>query len=275
MSKKNTFEEVGYYTWMFEGSLMLSHIGTGLIIFIVIAFTLLPLWPMIARKVLWYISVTFLLLTFAFTTIRALLFLLLWMVGIEFWILPNFFDDSLPFMDSFKPIYSLESGSPGQMLYRIGTMFAMVAAGYYVYTQPTDWDVMMQTQQSFVDDLYAGKLLPDAAQTMKDTMQNARNGGRDNIYTRNMPKLDEILHTLDEEEKEAAAASQNQEDGEFDSEAPSASASATTATSRGRSSVDREEEAVEEVALEGEMDEEVDEDEDAASDMMDRMLDEE
>lgn len=261
MSKKNSFEESGYYTWMYEGSLMLSHIATGLLIFVVIAFTLLPLWPMIARKVLWYISVTFLLLMLGFISIRLILFLLLWMVGIEFWILPNFFDESLPFWDSFKPIYSLERGSPGQMMYRIASLVAFAAAGYYVYTQPTDWDVMMQTQQAFVEDLYAGKLLPDAAQTMRDTMANARSGGRPDIFSRQaMPKLDDILSTLDAEEEELMKQDKKNvhQDGEFDSDP------ITSSTSRGRSSVETEEEEV--VTL--------DEDE-AASDMMDRLLEDE
>ena len=89
VSQKKVFEDSGYYTWMFSGNMLWSHIFTGLIIGIVIICTLLPIWPMAMKKILWYIAVTFLLVTFVFCTIRLVLFLILWIFGYEFWILPR------------------------------------------------------------------------------------------------------------------------------------------------------------------------------------------
>jgi hypothetical protein len=54
--KKNVFEEEGYYTWIYAGNKLWSHIATGSIIAIVIIFTLLPIWPDAAKKILWYLS---------------------------------------------------------------------------------------------------------------------------------------------------------------------------------------------------------------------------
>ena len=89
VSQKKVFEDSGYYTWIFSGSMMWSHVFTGMIICVVIACTLLPVWPFVMKKILWYIAVTFLLVTFIFCTIRMLLFLMCWVLGYEFWILPR------------------------------------------------------------------------------------------------------------------------------------------------------------------------------------------
>lgn len=189
---------------------MFSQIAIVLMVVVIIAFTLLPLWPMVARKALWYLSVTFLLGFTGFCTIRLILFLILWMFGVEFWIFPNMFDESLSVVDSFKPVYSIQQSGPGMMLYRFGTMVGLVAFSYWAYTQPSDFDELMAAQKTFVDDLYAGKLLPDSTQSTKDGMaygganMRSSNPGQQNFYQRNMPKLEEILADVNEDEEEGA-----------------------------------------------------------------------
>ena len=120
ISQRNVFEESGLYTWMYAGSMMWSHVLTGGVIAVVIGFTLLPIWPEIMKKILWYMSVTFLLFTFTFVFIRFMVFLVSWIIGQEFWIFPRLFDESLSFSDSFKPVYTIEKVTPGQGYYRMG-----------------------------------------------------------------------------------------------------------------------------------------------------------
>jgi translocation protein SEC62 len=90
ISQKKVFEDSGLYTWIFSGNMLWSHLFTGLIIGVVIICTLLPVWPFIMKKILWYIAVTFLLVTFVFCTVRLILFLICWVFGYEFWILPRY-----------------------------------------------------------------------------------------------------------------------------------------------------------------------------------------
>ena len=203
--KLRKFEVEGYFTWIYEGNLMLSHIATGLLIAVVIGFTLLPLWPMVARKCLWYVCVTFLIVMVVFILLRWALFLLLWTVGIEFWIFPNFFDETLSFFDSFKPVYTFNRGSPGQLYHRLALLTGMAAFCYWAYCQPTEWDEFVKVQKGLVDDLYAGKLLPDTSQQAKDTVFNAgargagsNPGQNKGGFYHNVPKLDDILKDLDE-----------------------------------------------------------------------------
>lgn len=185
------FEEKGYYTWMYAGNMIWSNILTGLVIAAVIGFTLLPIWPDAAKKVLWYFSVTFLIGTLAFVLVRFLAFLVMWLLGYDFWIFPRLFDESLSFQDSFKPVISFEKGSPGQGLYRVGLIVALVAFGYWAYTQPTEFDGFVQAQKEFIDDLYSGKLIADVAFDPREHMDRSKK----------VPSLEDLLKELENDEK--------------------------------------------------------------------------
>lgn len=191
ISKRNVFDEKGHYTWMYAGNMLWSNILTGLVIFAVIGFTLLPIWPDAAKKVLWYFSVTFLIGTLSFVLIRFLAFLFLWLFGYEFWIFPRLFDESLSFQDSFKPVYSFDKGSPGQGLYRVGLILALVGFSYWAYTQPTEFDGFIQAQKDFIDDLYTGKLIADVAFDPKQQMDR----------NKRVPSLEDLLKELEADEK--------------------------------------------------------------------------
>lgn len=191
ISQVNVFEEKGYYTWMYAGNMMWSNIATGLVIALVIGFTLLPIWPDAAKKILWYMSVTFLIFTLSFCLVRLLLFLFLWVFGYDFWIFPRLFDESLSFQDSFKPVYTFETVGAGQGYYRIATLAALVGFVYWAYTQPTEFDGFLQAQKEFVDDLYSGKLLSDVAFDPKEHM--AKQGKK-------VPSLEDLLKELERDE---------------------------------------------------------------------------
>ena len=172
ISKKNVFEDSGYYTWMYAGNMVWSNIATGAVIAVVIGFTLLPIWPDFAKKILWYCSVTFLIFTLTFCLIRFVAFLLMWLLGYEFWVFPRLFDESLSFQDSFKPIYSFEKGPNGQGYYRIGVLALLCWFVYWACTQPTEFDGFLKAQRDFIDDIYSGNLLADVAHNHRETLGN-------------------------------------------------------------------------------------------------------
>jgi translocation protein SEC62 len=177
---------------MYAGNMMWSNIATGLVIFAVVGFTLLPIWPDYAKRILWYLSVTFLIFTLSFCLIRFVLFMVLWLFGYEFWIFPRLFDESLSFQDSFKPIYSFEKGSTGQGYYRIALLLGLVGFTYWAYTQPTEFDGFLAAQKDFIDDLYSGKLLADVAFDPREHM---------NQQNKKVPSLQDLLKELENDEK--------------------------------------------------------------------------
>lgn len=192
ISKRNVFDEAGYYTWMYAGNMVWSNIATGLVIAIVIGFTLLPIWPDAAKKMLWYLSVTFLIAVIAFCLIRFLLFMFMWLIGYDFWIFPRLFDESLSVQDSFKPVISFTAGSTGQGYYRVGVLLCLGGFGYWAMTQPTEFDEFLKAQKGFIDDIYAGNLLTDVSQEAKDSIDRHR---------KSVPSVEDWLREMAEEER--------------------------------------------------------------------------
>jgi hypothetical protein len=192
ISQRNVFEENGYYTWMYSGNMVWSNIATAFVIAVVIICTLMPIWPVAAKKVLWYCSVTFLIVIFVLLMMRALSFLFMWFLGYEFWVFPRLFDETLSFQDSFVPVYSLEKGSPGQGLYRLGALALLGGFVYWACTQPTEFDGFVKAQKDFIDDLYSGNLLSDVAhQPAAHLDRNKR-----------VPSLEDLLKAMEADEKE-------------------------------------------------------------------------
>ena len=222
ISQRNVFEENGIYTWMYTGSMLWSNLATGAVIFIVIGFTLLPIWPDIMKKILWYISVTFLLFTFTFVSIRFIIFLISWVLGQEFWIFPRLFDESLSFQDSFKPIYSIEKVTSGQGYYRIVMLSVIVYFAYWAYSQPTEFDAFLGAQKDFVDDLYSGNLLADVAQEAKMNIDRTKGRVPDLEDLLRQVKKDELGQGDDEEDNEGGANGGDTEEETKDREAAEA-----------------------------------------------------
>ena len=189
MTRMRDFDEAGYFTWLYEGDTTKKNMMTGALVLGFLFCVCFPIWPTFLRVFVWYLSVSFLLFIFALITARGFAFLCVWILGWEFWFLPNLFDESLGFVDSFKPVISCEPTKPGQLPYRLGVGVAFFSFCYWAVTQPSEFDGFVSAQGDFLKDLYAGTLLSDMSQEDKE-----------NIDKPKAPKsLDELLKDLDTE----------------------------------------------------------------------------
>jgi translocation protein SEC62 len=193
VSRVRDFDESGYFTWLYEGDKTFSHMMTTVLIVGFFCCVCFPIWPNFLKVFVWYLSVTLLLFLFFLITVRAFFFLMAWICGFDFWILPNLFDESLGFFDSFKPAISFEKSSPGQLPYRLGIGVAFFSFCYWAVTQPSEFDGFKQGQIDFIKDLYAGKLLSDVSQQDKQDIDKPK-----------MPTLEDILKMEEEDEDEIA-----------------------------------------------------------------------
>lgn len=191
LSRVRDFDEAGYFTWVYEGDKTFSNLMTAGLVFGCIFCVCFPIWPQFLRVFVWYMSVSFLLFTFGLVFLRAAVFLVVWVIGFEFWILPNIFDETLGFVDSFKPFYSFESTKPGQLPYRIGVAVAFSTFCWWAVTQPSEFDGFVKAQGDFLTDLYNGTLISDMSQADKD-----------NIDKPKMQSLDELLKSLEEDDED-------------------------------------------------------------------------
>jgi len=188
---KSEFEEDVYFAWMYEGNKRFSHAMTTLLVVGFLACTCFPIWPNFLKTFVWYLSVTVLIFMFFLIIIRGLLFLFIWILGFDFWLLPNLFDEHLGVVDSFKPLYSANKSKEGQLYWRMAIFVSFFSFCYWAVTQPSEFDGFVAAQGDFIKDLYSGKLLSDISQADKD-----------NIDKPKMPSLDDLLKTLDEDEED-------------------------------------------------------------------------
>jgi translocation protein SEC62 len=191
VSRVRDFDESAYFTWIYEGNKKFSHLMTTMLIIGFLCCTCFPIWPNFLKVFVWYMSVSMLIFIFFLVTFRALIFLGVWILGYDFWILPNLFDEQLGFFASFVPLYSFEKTKDGQLYYRIGVFVAFFSFCYWAVTQPSEFDGFVKGQGDFIKDLYAGTLLSDMSQKDKE-----------NIDKPKMPSLEDLLKKLDSEDEE-------------------------------------------------------------------------
>lgn len=186
ISRDREFDESGIFTWIYEGNKSFSHMMTTLLIMGFLFCVCFPIWPNFLKVFAWYMSVSFLLLIFFLVTVRGVLFLCVWILGYDFWFLPNLFDEQLGFIDSFKPLYSFEKTKEGQLMYRVGIAVAFFSFCWWAVTQPSEFDGFVKGQGDFIKDLYAGTLLSDMSQADKENIDKPR-----------MDSLEDLLAKLD------------------------------------------------------------------------------
>jgi len=110
------FDCEGYYVVTYEGGGGMQHFLLALIIAGVLLACMFPVWPMWAKVGIWYISVIFLSLYFGVLILRMIVYTLFWIIGFDFWILPNINDEYCGFLDSFKPGYSWDKRSDDALM---------------------------------------------------------------------------------------------------------------------------------------------------------------
>lgn len=102
------FEPMMYYVWQWEGPQWKQKAMAAAVVAGIFTVVLFPLWPMMLRQGVWYLSVGcmgLLGLFFAMAIFRLILFCVtVFVVPPGLWLYPNLFAD-VGFFDSFKPLW--------------------------------------------------------------------------------------------------------------------------------------------------------------------------
>lgn len=97
-----------HYVWLYDGPQWKQKAMAAAVVVGIFAVVLFPLWPMIMRQGVWYLSVGMmglLGLFFAMAIFRLILFCVtVFTVAPGLWLFPNLFED-VGFFDSFKPLW--------------------------------------------------------------------------------------------------------------------------------------------------------------------------
>lgn len=97
VNPRQSFSQDGYFAWFYEGSQWTTYAGGLLMVAIILAGVMFPLWPPIMRLGVWYLSVGMLGLIGAFfaLAIVRLIFYVITVVAVPpgIWIFPQLFAD--------------------------------------------------------------------------------------------------------------------------------------------------------------------------------------
>lgn len=98
-----------YYVWLYEGSQIMRKVYGALALVLIFTVVLYPLWPLVLRQGVYYLSWGFLMLLglfFLMAIFRVILFCITYFVAAPgLWLYPNLWED-VSFMDSFRPVWA-------------------------------------------------------------------------------------------------------------------------------------------------------------------------
>ncbi|KAK6957763.1 hypothetical protein Daesc_000552 [Daldinia eschscholtzii] len=98
-----------YYVWLYEGSQVMRKVYGALALLLIFTVVLYPLWPLVLRQGVYYLSWGFLMLLglfFLMAIFRVILFCITYfVVPPGLWLYPNLWED-VSFMDSFRPVWA-------------------------------------------------------------------------------------------------------------------------------------------------------------------------
>ncbi|KAI0166003.1 Sec62 family protein translocation protein [Xylariaceae sp. FL1272] len=98
-----------YYVWLYEGSQVMRKVYAALALVVIFLVVLYPLWPLVLRQGVYYLSWVFLGalgLFFAMAIFRVILFGITWFAASPgLWLFPNLWED-VSVVESFKPVWA-------------------------------------------------------------------------------------------------------------------------------------------------------------------------
>jgi translocation protein SEC62 len=112
-----SFNKEHYYLWVYQGSQLKALLGGILIVLVIFAGVMFPLWPYSMRVGVSYLSNVVMGLI-ALLIVVSIIRLIVWFVtrvsmGTGLWIYPNLYAD-VGFFDSFRPFMAWEDEKPAK-----------------------------------------------------------------------------------------------------------------------------------------------------------------
>ncbi|KAK0658452.1 Translocation protein SEC62 [Lasiodiplodia hormozganensis] len=109
VEQQQNADDDSHYVWLYEGPQWKQKLYAVLALIAVFAVVMFPLWPLVMRQGVWYLSMGMLGLIglfFAMAIFRLILFCItVFIVPPGLWLYPNLFED-VGFFDSFRPVWA-------------------------------------------------------------------------------------------------------------------------------------------------------------------------
>ena len=154
-----TVSPTGFYVFTVEG---VGKVKTQLWLIACVAlaffFLLFKVWPEWLKLGVWYISWYTLVFLVVTAIVRAIVWFLIFHVGIDFWIFPNYLIDSDNILDSFWPILAINIRDDmfdfRMLLVRIASIVAIFYCGQEFMSDPENLESVMAGSSELIDEMY-------------------------------------------------------------------------------------------------------------------------
>ena len=115
-----------------------SYFWLWLIIVLILAICLFPIWPLEVKLGIWWISWILSVFMIGLIVIRLIIYLFFFIFGFDIWIFPNLTDDKLGVIESFKPFISSKKRNETlyTIIFRLGIACLTGYIAYYIYENP-------------------------------------------------------------------------------------------------------------------------------------------
>lgn len=179
---RQIFESDSFYIISYQSNDGLQHMYLVLLIAAVLLAVMFPAWPRWAKIGLWYFLVILPSLWILLILGRVVIFFLFYVIGFDFWILPNFLTAET-FSGTFKPLWSLYRLRPEDKLPMVWRIIIFVIV-QWLYQQTKETSVAATVVSSYNDVLKWGvdKLTQEAI-----------------VKKPSLPRMDEFKDTYDRE----------------------------------------------------------------------------
>jgi len=156
LSELYSFDPSFFYVLNINRSKSKIYFYLFLIIFAILLYVLMPVWPYKMKVAVWWISYVFLLAIIGLYIVRLIIYVFFYIFGFDVWLFPDMDDPKLGFIDSFKRVMSFESRKDKWYFIVIRLILAIISGyvGFCVYKNPKLIDDAQNFVVNIVKDLY-------------------------------------------------------------------------------------------------------------------------
>ena len=122
-----------YYVLNINRSMSMIYFYLFLIIFGVLVYALLPIWPYRMKVIVWWVSYILILVILGIYTVRLVVYLFFYIFGYDIWLLPDIQDNKLGFFESFYRVITVEKRNESWITILVRILIA-VTTGYIAFS---------------------------------------------------------------------------------------------------------------------------------------------
>jgi len=148
----------GFYIFLLEESSVKTSLWLIFMVFLAFFFLLFRVWPEWLRLGVWYVSWYLLVFLIATAIVRVIVWFLVWHIGIDFWIFPNYFIDSDNPLDTFLPVFSLNTREDmtdfRMIILRLGSAAAIFYGASEFLKDPSNLEEILTGGDELMSEMY-------------------------------------------------------------------------------------------------------------------------